>query len=112
MSRVKVTCFYNNKRWIVTVNETKTMYDILDYMVQHKYIPTGLGVRQLKDSPWYPNIHEGSELEFYDPSTERFDGVLYGCPTSKDMPGIVPNCMLSTFDGFVLSEILDEEANI
>lgn len=51
MSRVKVTCFYNNKRWIVTVNETKTMYDILDYMVQHKYIPTGLGVRQLKDSP-------------------------------------------------------------
>lgn len=106
MSRVNVTCFYNNMRWIVTVNETKTMYDILDYMVQHNYIPAGLGVRQLKDSPWYPNIYEGAELEFYEPSNEKFDDVtLYGCPTSKDMPGIVPDCMLSTFDGFVLSEV-------
>ena len=30
---------------------------------------------------------------------------LYGCPTSKDRPGNVPSCMLTTFDGFVLSKV-------
>lgn len=105
MSKIKITCFYKNKRWSLEFDETMTMYDVLDYMVQKKYIPHGLAVMQRKRPPTYPDIHDGTELMFYDPSLNKFSGILYGCPTSKDRLGNVPLCMLTTFDGFVLSKV-------
>ncbi|MCD7847431.1 MAG: hypothetical protein LUG49_05320 [Oscillospiraceae bacterium] len=30
---------------------------------------------------------------------------LYGCPTAKDLPGAVPDCMLATFDGYKIKEL-------
>ena len=53
-----------------------------------------------------------TRIVIYDLSTDRFDDVLYGYLTSKDMPGIVPNCILFTFEGFALSEVYDEEVDI
>lgn len=105
MSTVTITCFYKNISWTLGFDDTMTMYDVLDYMIQKKYIPNGLSVRQRKTSPWYPHIHDGTELLFYNPSSERFSGILYGCPSAKDTPGIVPTCMLNTFEGYIVSEV-------
>lgn len=30
---------------------------------------------------------------------------LYGCPTARELPGAVPACMLSTFEGFDTTEL-------
>ncbi len=40
-----------------------------------------------------------------DPWTDANSYTLYGCPTAKETPGIVPACMLTTFEGFCMSEI-------
>ena len=33
------------------------------------------------------------------------EGVAYGCPTAKDLPGLVPECMLLDFKGFIVGEV-------
>lgn len=34
-----------------------------------------------------------------------FLAILYGCPTAKELPGLVPECMLSDFKGFIVGEV-------
>ena len=51
-------------------------------------------------------------MEFLDLDEEKENDVssspmapLYGCPTAKEVPGIVPDCMLTEFEGYTWEKL-------
>ena len=71
----QVTCIYKQQKWKFYVGEHVSIQDLHDYMEKKKYIPKGLFMRR-----------------------------IHGCPTAKEIPGIVPDCMLTEFDGYTWEE--------
>ena len=49
----------------------------------------------IEEANWYDGMHLGLTRDY----------VLYGCPTAKELPGLVPECMLSDFKGFIVGEV-------
>ena len=58
-SRVSVFCTYNNIKYTVKVYEDQSNADVLRKMQIEYNIPNNCYIRNINDSPWYPNVYEG-----------------------------------------------------
>jgi len=96
----QVTCIYKQQKWKFYVGEHVSIQDLHDYMEKKKYIPKGLFMRRIHGCPSFPEIDDWDE--FYEDIPDMPE--LYGCPTAKEIPGIVPDCMLMEFDGYTWEE--------
>lgn len=75
--------------------------DIQLFMECKKLIPKGLMMRRINGPFSMPGVRDGDEFEFFERSEYGNSfACLYGCPTAKEINGLVPECMLVNFDGF------------
>ena len=109
MNQITVYCTYQGQKYRVETREG-IMIDELDSVLREKLdIPGGFLFRHCDGSPWCPGVSDGDEFEYIrrsalDGFPDRI-GTLYGCPTANDVPGTVPACMLTAFEGFQHTDV-------
>ena len=76
--------------------------------MKEKYnVPKHFQIRNLNDSPWNPRVFNGKECLIYPDTLSRSERMasLYGCPTAKELLGVVPDCMTIKFNSIISREL-------
>ena len=110
MKTIKVKVTHKGIRYILKVLDGCTV-DELEREIKEKqkisddYYMTR--TRRIGGEPPDFDVHDGDEFIFkrIDDDCHTAYVTLYGCPTANDIPGELPSCMLTTFDGLVIKNI-------
>lgn len=106
---ISVLCYYNENKYTIIVYEDESIQDVLEIMKEKYNVPKHFQIRNLNDIPWNPRVFNGKECLIYDPDTlsrsERMLPPLYGCPTAKELLGVVPDCMTIKFNSIISKEL-------
>lgn len=108
--KISVLCYYNENKYTIIVYEDESIQDVLGIMKERYNVPWNFQIRNLNDIPsWNPRVFNGKECLIYDPDTlsrsERMSPPLYGCPTAKELLGVVPDCMTIKFNSIISKEL-------
>lgn len=100
-NKINIVCIYKDKKIFLRVPDTMEQSDIQLYMECKQLIPKGLRMRRVNGCPTYSGISDGDEFKFFEAFEHGSSFILYGCPTASEINGLVPECMLVGFDGFI-----------
>ena len=83
-----------------------------DDIKSYKIYGVSEGKEQIYSKALTDIVHSVKLMEFLDLDEEKENDVssspmapLYGCPTAKEVPGIVPDCMLTEFEGYTWEKL-------
>lgn len=99
----KIHVIDHNQRTItLLVNSDESLadyHDDIDWIFDCDITYRGLRISPYEPIRSYYNVALSDAIYLSDPNLRQLV-CLYGCPQASDSGGLVPECMLSTFEGF------------